>query len=379
MDHQNQVIGAVESVTDISEIIAKDYQIEAFKRELKDENGFHGLIGNSPAMQKIYSLINNAAQSDAPVVILGESGTGKELVAKCIHDLDPNPKRPFVKVNCAALTESLLESELFGHVKGAYTGAFKNRQGRFELANGGDIFLDEIGDIPLSIQIKLLRVLDEKIIERVGDSTPLPIKVRIISATNRNLVELVGKGMFRDDLYFRINVVPIAIPPLRERPEDISLLADAFIERIRLKTGKPIHYISKNALEALRHYSWPGNVRELKGALEYAFVTCHEPIMRLLHLPMHIAKAAPPKPASLQKSKQPKKRVLPLNSNNQSLSNRHRAEFIKALDQANGNQSLAAEILGISRVTVWHRMKKYNISFDRRLEVRPPDMNQQES
>ncbi len=181
-------------------------------------------------------------------------------------------------MNCAALTESLLESELFGHVKGAYTGAYKGRAGRFEMAQGGDIFLDEIGDLPLSTQVKLLRVLEEKVIERVGDSKSIPVDVRIISATNKNLSSLVKTGAFRKDLYFRINVIPIQMPPLRERVEDIPLLAESFFRKLRIKSGKSIEGISNLALEVLIRYPWPGNVRELKSAFEYAFVTCQEPL-----------------------------------------------------------------------------------------------------
>ena len=191
------MIGAVETITDVSEICEKNKQIAAFRRQLRSEDAFQGLIGSSAPMQQVFDLIENAARSDAPVIILGESGTGKELVAKAIHQLGERKKGAYVKVNCAALTESLLESELFGHVKGAYTGAYKGRAGRFEMAQGGDIFLDEIGDLPLSTQVKLLRVLEEKVIERVGDSKPVPVDVRIISATNKNLSGLVENGVLQ--------------------------------------------------------------------------------------------------------------------------------------------------------------------------------------
>ena len=241
-------------------------------------------------MQQVFSLIENAAQSDAPVIILGESGTGKELAARAIHQLGDRKKSAYVKVNCAALTESLLESELFGHVKGAYTGAYKGRAGRFEMAQGGDIFLDEIGDLPLSTQVKLLRVLEEKVIERVGDSKSIPVDVRVISATNKNLSSLVKTGAFRKDLYFRINVIPIQMPPLRERVEDIPLLAESFFRKLRIKSGKSIEGISNLALEVLIRYPWPGNVRELKSAFEYAFVTCQEPLIHPHHLPPDILK-----------------------------------------------------------------------------------------
>ena len=236
-------------------------------------------------MRQVFDLIANAAQSDAPVIVLGESGTGKELVSKAIHEIGKRRRKPFVKVNCAALTESLLESELFGHVKGAYTGAYRGREGRFETAHGGDIFLDEIGDLPLATQVKLLRVLEEKVVERVGDNKPIPVDVRVISATNKNLSELVEQRIFRQDFYFRINVIPIQLPPLRERVEDIPLLAEAFFGKIGLKSGKAVEGISAAAMRVLMQYSWPGNVRELKSAFEYAFVTCQESVIQPYHLP----------------------------------------------------------------------------------------------
>lgn len=357
-DEDGAVLGAVESIADITELAEKDIQIEAYRRELKAEDGFHGLLGLSASMQRIFDLVTNTAQSDAPVIIFGESGTGKELVAKAIHENGGRKRKPFVKVNCAALTETLLESELFGHVKGAYTGAYKSREGRFELANRGDIFLDEVGDLPLSTQVKLLRVLEEKVIERVGDNKPIPVDVRIISATNKNLMEMVEKGTFREDLYFRINVIPITLPPLRERIEDIPLLAEAFFQRIRLKSGKKTEGISNDAMGALMKYQWPGNVRELRSAFEYAFVTCHEPIIQPYHLP----------PDILQ-SKEPVKREIKVSPNRKE---GIREQLIAALEQSRGNRSRAARILGVSRVTVWNRMKKFNIDFKRRTDRSDP-------
>ena len=206
-DIDGNVMGAVETMTDITELVEKDTQIEAFRRELRSEDGFHGILGSSALLHQVFDLITNAAQSDAPVIIFGESGTGKELVARAIHETGIHTQKPYVKVNCASLTESLLESELFGHVKGAFTGAYRSRKGRFEAAQGGSIFLDEIGDLPLATQVKLLRVLEEKVIERVGDNQPIRINVRIITATNRNLKKLVQQGAFREDLFYRINVI----------------------------------------------------------------------------------------------------------------------------------------------------------------------------
>ena len=353
-DSKGSMIGAVETITDITEIVEKDKQIAAFRRQLRSEDAFQGLIGASVPMQQVFSLIENAAQSDAPVIILGESGTGKELAARAIHQLGERKKGAYVKVNCAALTESLLESELFGHVKGAYTGAYKGRAGRFEMAQGGDIFLDEIGDLPLSTQVKLLRVLEEKVIERVGDSKPIPVDVRVISATNKNLSDLVETGAFRKDLYFRINVIPIHMPPLRERVEDIPLLAESFFRKLRLKNGKSIEGISNLAMEVLMKYPWPGNVRELKSAFEYAFVTCQERLIQPHHLPPDILNG--------ERAIRDVKAVAPTK---QEIRKR---QLIDALARAKGNQSVAAEILGISRVTVWNRMKRLGITYTRRLE-----------
>jgi PAS domain S-box-containing protein len=356
-DNDGTIIGAVETVTDITEIIEKDTQLEAFRRELRSKDGFHGLIGNSPAMRQVYDLIENAAGSDAPVIIYGESGTGKELVSKAIHEIGLRRGKPFVKVNCASLTESLLESELFGHVKGAYTGAYKDRAGRFESAHQGDIFLDEIGDMPLSTQVKLLRVLEEKTVERVGDSAPISVDVRIISATNRDLMQLVDQGIFRKDFYFRINVIPIHLPLLREKAEDIPLLAEAFFRKMRLKSGKKIDGISREAMDALMRYDWPGNVRELRSAFEYAFVTCQEPMLQPFHFPANM----------LQAKTQPRAVARPAHYNMHEIEKR---ELIEALERAGGNKSKAADFLGVSRVTVWNRMKRFGIETPRRVKTR---------
>ena len=350
-DSDNQVMGAVETVTDISELLEKDTQIAAFRQELREENGFHGILGVSGAMMRVFDLINNASQSEAPVIIFGESGTGKELIARAIHETGLRKTKPYVKVNCSALNEALLESELFGHVKGAYTGAYRDRIGRFEAAQHGSIFLDEIGDLPLLTQVKLLRVLEENVIERVGDNSAIDINVRMISATNRNLRELIEGGEFREDLYYRINVIPIMVPPLRKRVEDIPILAEAFFRRIQLKSEKKIQGISNDAMRLLMEYSWPGNVRELRSAFEYAFVTCRDSLIQPYHFPPNVyrkkkLRKAPHKDPVAQTEM--KKRQL-----------------IDALIEANGNQSKAAEILGVSRVTVWNRMKKFDVRFER--------------
>jgi len=347
-DSDGRVLGGVETLTDVSEMMEKERVITRLRRELSREDGFHGILGKSPVMLQLFSLIAAAAQSDAPVIIYGESGTGKELVAGAIHRLSPRSQGPFIKVSSVALHESLLESELFGHVKGAFTGADRNRVGRFEAAHGGDIFLDEIGDLSLNTQAKLLRVLQEKVIEKVGDQKPVPVEVRVITATNKDLQQLMGEARFREDLYYRINVIPIHLPPLRDRREDIPLLTEAFIERLRLKTRKPITGISKEAMETLLEYDWPGNVRELLNSLEYAFVLCPEGGILPEHLPSPMAQ----KPAYPLRI--PKTRAAAGKGDEKEL-------LLKAMEEAGGNKSEAARILGVSRVTIWKRLKQLNL------------------
>ncbi len=363
-DNRGRTIGAVETITDISEVIEKDNQIEAFRQTLRSENGFEGMIGVSAAMRRNFDLMANAALSDAPVMIFGESGTGKELVASAIHNLGNRRNKPFVKINCAALQESLLESELFGHVKGAYTGAYKDREGRFEAAHTGDIFLDEIGDIPIVTQVKLLRVLEEKVVERVGDSRPMPVDVRIVSATNRNLEEMVARGHFRQDLFFRINVIPIQLPPLRERTEDIPLLAEFFFEKIRLKNARRIQGIAPQTMHILMQHAWPGNIRELKSVFEYAFVTCNDTHIQPEHLPASVLNGAG---EHLCRTLEPTRTAMSLGQFPAARDNSDykRRELLEALRACGGNQSVAARFLGVSRGTIWNRMKKYGIAATR--------------
>jgi two-component system response regulator HydG len=347
-DPDGTVSGAVETLTDVTELVAKEHQIATYRRELNQADTFHGMIGGSVKMRKVFDMVADAAQSDAPVIIYGESGTGKELIARAIHEAGPRREHPYVKVNCAALNESLLESELFGHVKGAYTGALRDRAGRFEVAREGSIFLDEIGDLPMSTQVKLLRVLEEKVIERVGDQRAVHVDVRIISATNRDLPTLIREGAFREDFYYRINVIPIWLPPLRERVEDIPLLATAFFRRIQLKSGKAISSISKEAMQALMRYAWPGNVRELKSAFEFAFVSCRDTVIEPENFPAAVL--AEPKGEGLQRE-----------SAAESLDAIKKQRLAQALRKAGGNQSQAARILGISRTSVYNQMKRYHL------------------
>jgi two-component system, NtrC family, response regulator HydG len=347
-DSEGSVLGAVETVTDISEIDRRDQKIVELSRLLEEKPTFMGMVGNSPVMQKVYDLIEKAAQSQAPLIIYGETGTGKELVAQAIHHLGRRSEGPFLQVNCAALNEALLESELFGHVKGSFTGAYSHRQGRFEAADGGDIFLDEIGDLPISIQVKLLRTLETKQVERVGDHRPIHVDARIITATNRDLEQLVAKGTFREDFFFRINVIPIHLPPLRARLEDIPALTDHFIRHLRGKSGKDITGLAADAMDLFMQHGWPGNVRELKALLEYAFVVVEGGLIRGEHLPTKMASVRKDSPRESPTAPMPEP-----SSEKQAL--------IQALTHCRGNQTQAARLLGVNRVTVWHRIRKHGL------------------
>jgi len=344
-DDDGTVLGAVETITDISEIDRLDQQVELLSRQLSDYREYHGIIGTSPAIRKVFEVVEKAAQSNAPVIISGESGTGKELVARAIHERGQRKSGPYVQLNCAALNAALLESELFGHIKGAFTGAYRHRKGRFEAADGGSIFLDEIGDIPLSIQVKLLRVLENKQIERVGDHRSVDVDVRIISATHQNLVTLIEQQQFREDLYFRINVIPIRIPPLRERKEDIPLLVNSFVQRLQVRTGKAITGLTPEALQHFMDYAWPGNIRELKSALEYAFVIAEKGKIDIAHLPHPVLEPS----------------TIGVDRTGGRDGSREKQALMAALRETRGNQTQAARLLGINRVTVWNRMRKYGI------------------
>ncbi|MGD9058443.1 MAG: sigma 54-interacting transcriptional regulator [Desulfobacterales bacterium] len=352
-DSDGRMIGAVETFTDISEMVRQEQEILTLRKSCHLEEDHHGLLGESLPMQRLFELIENVAQTDAPVLIHGQSGTGKELVARAIHEDSPRKDKPFIKVNCAALNENLLESELFGHEKGSYTGADRTRIGRFEAAHEGTIFLDEIGDIPPGIQVKLLRVLEEKEIERVGDHKPIPVDVRIISATNKDLESLIAQKLFREDLYFRINVFPLKCPALSERLDDIHLIVQNFIEQNAAKSGKKIIGLTPEAMEALFTYPWPGNVRELRNAIEYAFVLCSGNWINKEHLPPKISANG--------------KRPLMNHQRSSASWEEERKKLMDTLRQVGGNQSEAARSLGVSRVTIWKRIKKYGIDLETEL------------
>ncbi len=345
-DDNGQVVGAIETLTDISEIVRQEQEIISLRQSCHLDDEFHGIIGHAPPMQILFELIDNVARSDAPVMIHGPSGTGKELAARAVHEAGPRRGKPFVKVNCAALNANLLESELFGHVKGAYTGAERMRIGRFEAADEGTIFLDEIGDIPLATQVKLLRVLEEKEIERVGDHQPIRIDVRIISATNKHLEDLIAQGAFREDLFFRINVFPLNMPPLSARTDDLPLLVQHFITLNNARGTKQIDGLTPAAMDMLLAYPWPGNVRELRNAVEYAFVLCPGGWIEPAHLPPRLV--APRSTAA-----------RPVLSGGRA--DGRRDKLLAALRACGGNQSQAAQLLNVSRVTIWKWIKKYGI------------------
>ena len=292
-NEDGEVIGIVETVTDMTELMRARKKAEEAVFRLGEIHRMDNIIGKSRAMQKVFEAIRAAAASEATILIQGDSGTGKELVAGAIHFNSDRREGPLVAVNCSALSENLLESELFGHVKGSFTGANRDRKGRFEESSGGTIFLDEIGELSPYIQVKLLRVLQEREVERVGDSRRHKIDIRIITATHKDLYARVREGLFREDLYYRLKVFPIHLPPLRERREDIPILADYFIKRMNKKTGKPITGLSTAAMRVFMDHPWPGNVRELENAIEHAFVLCNRKEIDTVDLPVEIRQPDP--------------------------------------------------------------------------------------
>jgi transcriptional regulator with PAS, ATPase and Fis domain len=309
----------------------------------------HGLIARSPAMLRIVHLVESLSRSDATVLITGESGTGKEVLARALHAHSPRSAGPLIAVNCAALPGELLESELFGHVRGAFTGAVKDRVGRFELANGGTIFLDEIGDMPVHLQAKLLRVIQERKFERVGDSVSRTVDARIIAATNSDLQEAIAHGRFREDLYYRLRVVPVRIPPLRERPEDIALIAPHLLAHIGGRMGRSLR-LSPDTLEVLERYPWPGNVRELENTLEYAVTLCAGQTIQIEDLPPELL-------TEMSKSRATHTATGPAVADGDP----DKKMVVEALSANRWNRSLAAKALGISRSTLWRRMHELGI------------------
>jgi two-component system, NtrC family, response regulator AtoC len=326
-------------------------QVVSEKRSLKN------LIGRSAALSKTIEKIEQVAPSRATVLIEGESGTGKEVVAHTIHQLSGRPATKFVIVHCAALSAQLLESELFGHEKGSFTGAAQKRVGRFEQADGGTIFLDEIGEIDAATQVKLLRVLSERTIERVGSNTPIKVDVRLIAATNKNLRELVDRGEFREDLYFRLNVIKIDMPPLRQRGEDIILLASAFLREFAEENQLPLKKLTTEALQLLRRYPWPGNVRELRTVIEHGVIMCNDEQIDIRHLPDFILQ--PYERIATTAESVPKPQQMTLATECEfNLHALERRVIREALIRSAGNRTLAAEMLGISRRTLQRKLKE---------------------
>ena len=323
----------------------------ALRQQLDTKFGLENIVGESPAMQEIFDIIKQVAPTRATVVLSGESGTGKELVAKAIHQLSPRARQPLVAVHCAALSATLLESELFGHEKGAFTGAHERRIGRFEQAQGGTLFLDEIGEIDATIQIKLLRFLGERTFERVGSNKMLTADVRLITATNKHLEELVKAGTFREDLFFRLRVVEINLPPLRERAADIPLLAGSFLREFAEENHKPVSDFTADAIELLLNYPWPGNVRELRTALESAVVLCRGERISARDLPKNVRAeiATPGDPA----------RVLARNDLTEKEAEKQL--IIRALKETNGNRTTAAQRIGMSRRTFHRKLHTYHL------------------
>ena len=314
--------------------------------ESRDRPVLGAIIGRNPLLTRITDMLPDIARSEVSVVLEGETGTGKELLAKAIHNLSPREKGPFVAVNTSALAETLLESELFGHEKGAFTGASTSRAGRFELARGGTLFLDEIAEIKPVIQVKLLRVLEEMQFERVGGTRPITMDCRLICATNRPLTEEVRRGRFRTDLFYRLRTVSLTLPPLRDRIDDLPLLVEHFIEQLNHKFDKKVRGVDPKVLSMFRRYSWPGNIRELQRVLEYAFVFIKGPLITPSHLP-------PLGETGGQKSVS--SAALPLDWEDE------RRALVKALQKAGGKRQEAARILGISRSSLWRKMKEHQL------------------
>ena len=344
-DSDGKIIGGVETFRDLR-------AMEMLKKAITRQYSFSDIISKNAEMQKLFGILPQIAQSNSTVLIQGESGVGKELVARVLHQLSPRSKKKIVAINCSALPDTLLESELFGYKAGAFTDARKDKKGRFAQAEGGTLFLDEIGDISPALQAKLLRVLQEKEYEPLGGTKTLKADVRIIAATNKNLQQLAATGRFRDDLYYRLNIVKLTLPSLADRREDIPLLIEHFIRKFNAKKAKNINAISPAALAILMQHDFPGNIRELENIIEHAFVICRDPEIKPQHLPADLFPHAPqpnldddPKPINV-------------------LRQQSEAEIItNTLRQHQGNRTLTAAQLGINKSTLWRKMKKYNISY----------------
>jgi two-component system, NtrC family, response regulator HydG len=356
-DDHGKVIGIVETVTDMTELMRARKQAEEAASRLAETHKLDNIIGKSRAMKAVFSAIRAAAASDATILVQGESGTGKELVAGAIHFNSERREGPLVTVNCSALPENLLESELFGHVRGAFTGANRDRVGRFEESSGGTIFLDEIGELSPYIQVKLLRVLQEREIERVGESRKRKIDIRIITATHQNLFALVRQGLFREDLYYRLKVFPIQLPALKARRDDIPLLANHLISMMNIRTGKQIKGLSSAAMRVFMDYAWPGNVRELENAIEHAFVLCGGTQIDISDLPIEIRR---PELSTL--CLEVPQTFQPTPARRIKLS---KDLLLKLLDECDWNKAEVGRRTGYSHTSIWKYMKRWEIPLRR--------------
>jgi two-component system response regulator AtoC len=350
---------AVQNALRYRDLMRENLQLHAV---VQDNLRKRRLVGEGPAMQKLREQIRQVAPYKTNILITGESGTGKEAVARAIHELGPRAEHPWVALNCSAIPRELMESELFGYVKGAFTGAIQNRLGRLEQANGGTLFLDEIGDLDLDLQVKLLRVLQEREFSPVGSDAVRRVDVRIIAATNRNLNELVQANLFREDLLYRLDVYNLRVPPLRDRPEDIPLLAQTFLAELRVEMDKHVEGFSEEALNAMAKYHWPGNVRELRNAIERSLLTCQGKLISVNDLPdkVHTRHAPITTPAG---------ELADLGEANldEWLAETERNIIMQALNECDGVQVNAARLLGISERSLWHRVKKLNIQVERKV------------
>ena len=330
----------------VSDQLKRKTEQRAFLEKNKSPRGFGAIVGHAPEMEKLYRIIGKAAQSNHPVLILGESGTGKEMVARSIHFSGPFRDKPFIPVDCGALVPTLIESELFGYVKGAFTGAMQTKPGLLAISEGGTVFLDEVGELPLDLQAKILRVLQEKEIRPVGSTKQIPINVRILAATNRDLEQAVGQGSFRRDLYFRLNVLNLRIPPLRERRQDIPLLVASFLERLS-RTSSRTYELSDDVTEALLAYDWPGNVRELENCVERCCALNSGPTIHTTDLPSSITGAS-----GQLGTGTPETRIVPI-------ADLEMRAILGAIEQLNGDKVTAAKLLGIGKTTLYRKLKEY--------------------
>ncbi|MBN1350210.1 sigma-54-dependent Fis family transcriptional regulator [candidate division KSB1 bacterium] len=360
-----KVLKILNQINDRNRLERVSDEITYLRSELEVKFNFGEIVGDSSAMNKIYAVLSKVALTDSSVIIYGESGTGKELVARAIHKASARKRQPFIRVNCGALPENLLESELFGHERGAFTGALKRKKGRFELANHGTIFLDEIGDISASTQLRLLRVLQEREFELVGGESTVSVDVRVIAATNKDLKALVSDGKFREDLYYRLHIIPITIPPLRERKDDIPVLITHFLKKLSVELHKPNLKLEADALQALAGYDWPGNVRELENILERAAVLCEHQCIRLSDIPPLHEEGLMNHPSLLEGDS------LELNST----LGRIEKQFIeKALEKSNGNKTKAAQLLGIKTSALYYKLEKYGFIGEDWQDSTPPGL-----